>query len=273
MPTEFAVICVLHGDPVLPAWLATLGPIVHLVVNDPGPGRYVALPAVREVWVNPEPLGFAANVNAAIARVPDAVVVCVNFDLAMGPEVPGLLVEELVQDPRLAVVAPVLRDARGELAFSVGSGPTALKEFTRAAGLRSGRPQRVVRAVLRRLPRWQQRNEVARVLGPQEYLPWTCVAVRRDAWEAVGPLDEQFEMYAEDLDWGRRAARAGWSAALVDVGTVIHTERATRSARTDALYERSHALFHAKWDRPDHARWQRRGQALSRLLPRRDRLV
>jgi GT2 family glycosyltransferase len=267
VPTDFAVICVLHGDPVLPPWLEALGPLVHLVINDPGPGRYVALPAVREVWVNDRPRGFAANVNAAFDRIDTPAVVCVNFDLTMSAEVPGRLVAEL-SDPLVAVVGPVLRDARGDLAFSVGSGPTALKEFTRAAGLRSGRPQRVVRAVLRRLPRWQQRNEAARILGPLEYLPWTCVAVRREAWDAVGPLDEQFEMYAEDLDWGRRASQAGWSARLVDVGTVIHEERATRSPATDELYERSHALLHAKWDRPDFARWQQRGRVLRRLWSR-----
>ncbi len=268
MPTEFAVICVLHGNPVLPPWLEALGPLVHLVINDPGPGRYVALPAVREVWVNDQPLGFAANVNAAFERIDTPVVVCVNFDLEMAPGVPALLVDALTAHPGVGLVAPVLRNRRGELVFSVGSQPTPLKEFTRAAGLRSGRPQRVARAVLRRLPRWQQRNEDARVLTPEEYLPWTCVAVRRQAWDAVGPLDEQFEMYAEDLDWGRRASRKGWSARLVDVGTVIHTERATRSRATDELYERSHALLHAKWDQPNQARWQRRGRSLRRLWSR-----
>lgn len=268
MPTEFAVICVLHGDPVLPPWLEALGPLVHLVINDPGPGRYGALPAVREVWVNDRPLGFAANVNAAFERIATPVVVCVNFDLEMAPEVPAQLVAALRTHPEVGLVAPVLRNRRGELVFSVGSQPTPLKELTRAAGLRSGRAQRVVRAVLRRLPRWQQRNVGARLLGPGEYLPWTCVAVRREAWDTVGPLDEQFEMYAEDLDWGRRAQGTAWRAELIDVGTVIHTERATRSQATDELYERSHALLHAKWDRPDLARWQRRGRVLRRLWSR-----
>ena len=218
--------------------------------------------------MNSAPLGFAANVNAAFERIDTPMVVCVNFDLEMAPEVPAQLVAALTAHPEVGLVAPVLRNRRGELVFSVGSQPTSLKEFTRAAGLRSGRAQQVLRALLRRLPRWRRRNEGARQLGPGEYLPWTCVAVRREAWEAVGPLDEQFQMYAEDLDWGRRASRAGWSARLVDVGTVIHEERATRSAVTDELYERSHALLHAKWDRPDHARWQQRGRVLRRLWSR-----
>lgn len=266
VPTEpFALVCVLHGDPVLPAWIAELGPIVHLVVNDPGPGRYGGLPPVRELHINDKPLGFAANVNAAFDRVDAPVVVCANFDLQMSAEVPSRLVAVLAADPGLGVVGPVLRSPDGGLAFSVGSAPTALKEFTRAAGLRSGRPQKLVRAVLRRTGKWQARNLADRVLLPEEYLPWTCVAVRREAWQQVGPLDEQFTMYAEDLDWGRRAALAGWRARLVDVGTVVHAERATRDRRTDRIYEESHAAYHAKWDRPDLARWQRRGRLLRRL--------
>ena len=265
MPTEpFALVCVLHGDPVLPAWIAELGPVLHLVVNDPGPGRYVGLPPVRELHINERPLGFAANVNAALGRITAEVVVCANFDLQMSADVPSRLASAL-SEPSVGLAGPVLRSPGGALAFSVGSAPTALKEFTRAAGLRSGRPQQLVRAVLRRTGRWQERNLTGRVLGPGEYLPWTCVAVRREAWLDVGPLDERFEMYAEDLDWGRRASDAGWLARLVDVGTVVHAERATRDRRTDGLYEQSHARYHEKWDRPDLARWQRRGMRLRRL--------
>jgi GT2 family glycosyltransferase len=266
VPTEpLALVCVLHGDPVLPAWIFELASIVHVVVNDPGPGRYDALPPVRELHVNAVPLGFAANVNAALSRVSAEVVVCANFDLEMAADVPARLASSLLADPALGIVGPVLTGADGEPVFSVGGPPTALKEFTRAAGLRSGRPQQLVRAVLRRTGRWQSRNVEGRVLAEGEYLPWTCVAIRRQAWLDVGPLDERFEMYAEDLDWGRRAAAAGWRARLVDVGAVVHAERATRDRRTDRLYEQSHQRYHEKWDRPDLARWQRRGLALRRL--------
>lgn len=269
MPTEFAVVCVLHGNPELPAWLRDPSLNLHLVVNDPAPGAYLELPAAS-VYVNTLPLGFAANVNAALARVWGTgveVAVCVNFDLELDPVALPRLVAALDGD-RVALAGPVMQDFSGRPAFSVGGPPTALKEFTRAAGLRSGGAQRVVRGVLRRVPAWQGRNLGARVLEPWEYLPWTCVALRRAAWEAVGPLDERFVMYAEDLDWGRRAAAAGWQSRLVDVGPVRHAERATRDARSDEVYEQSHAALHAKWARPDLARWQTRGQRLQKVLGR-----
>ncbi len=262
----------LHGDPPLPRWLHALAPQLHLTVNDPEPGAYAALPDAHVLVVNDVPRGFAANVNPALEQVWSTgadTVVCVNFDLEMDPDVPARLAAALASDPTLALVGAVLTSPNGAPAFSVGRPPTSLKELTRAAGLRSGRPQRLVRAVLSRLPAWRARNAAgtaSRLLVAEEYLPWTCLAVRRDAWEQVGPLDERFAMYAEDMDWGRRAARAGWRAQLVDVGPVVHAERATRSPQTDAWYEQSHAAFHDKWSRPDHARWQRRGLRLRGLL-------
>lgn len=278
MPTDatHAVVCVLHGDPVVPPWLHEVADRLHLTVNDPAPAAYAALPAARWLTINEAPRGFAANVNAALAQVwtgtgPPAAV-CVNFDLAMAANVPDRLTRALLAEPGLALTGAVLTDATGAPVFSVGRPPTSLKELTRALGLRSGGPQRLVRTVLRRLPAWQQRNAPGgRLLAAGDYLPWTCVAVRRQAWEQVGPLDERFFLYAEDMDWGRRAAAAGWQARLVDAGPVVHAERATRNPETDAHYERSHALFHAKWERPEHLRWQQRGLRIRRAVSRPSR--
>lgn len=265
------MVCVLHGDPVLPSWLfhEEVAQRLHLVINDPGPDRYAHLPPARQVHRNIRPQGFAANVNAALEQVwaddGPPVAVCLNFDLALDPEALTRLV--VAAEPGTAVAGPVLTDAAGRPVFSVGAPPTRLKELTRAAGLRGGRPQRLLRSVLRRVPAWQRRNSASagsRELGAGEYLPWTCVAVRQEAWLDVGPLDERFVMYAEDLDWGRRAHQRGWGARLVDVGSVVHAERATRSRDTDDLYEQSMAALHLKWHRRDLERCVRAGTALRR---------
>lgn len=271
MPTDsFAVVCVLHGDPMLAGWISEVGPMLHLVINDPGAGRYVDLPPVRELHVNDRPLGFAANVNAALGRVWEAdgpaVAVCLNFDLDLEPGALEALVAA-VQDPEIAVAGAVLSDPQGRPVFSAGSRPTRLKELTRAAGLRGGRPQRLLRGLLRQVPAWRRRNSAQgaqRLLAAGEYVPWTCVAVTRRAWELVGPLDERFFMYAEDLDWGRRAERLGLSALLVDCGTVVHAERATRSPQTDDVYEQSMLDLHRKWGRRDLEWCVRLGRACRR---------
>ena len=225
-PACTGAVCVLHGNPGLPGWLHELAEAVPLalVVNDPAAGRYTDLPAAATVVTNAVPQGFAANVAVgARTLVTDHAVdtlLVLNFDLSL--ELPALvsLVTALDDHPDLAATGPLLVDAGGRPVFSVGRLPGPLQEFLRAAGLRQGRWLQVQRALMRRAGRWTERNELpagehVRRLAGGEYLPWTAVAVRRAAWDAVGGLDTRFQMYAEDIDWSIRATAAGWGIAVV----------------------------------------------------------
>ncbi|MDP2727847.1 MAG: glycosyltransferase family 2 protein, partial [Dehalococcoidia bacterium] len=49
-----------------------------------------------------------------------------------------------------------------------------------------------------------------------------CLLVRRRAIEEVGPLDEAFFMYSEELDWCRRMKQAGWKVVYLPEARVIH---------------------------------------------------
>jgi GT2 family glycosyltransferase len=46
--------------------------------------------------------------------------------------------------------------------------------------------------------------------------------VRREAIEHVGLLDEQFFMYAEEMDWCQRFRVAGWEVWYTPDGTITH---------------------------------------------------
>ncbi|MUM26732.1 glycosyltransferase, partial [Mycolicibacterium sp. CBMA 295] len=59
------------------------------------------------------------------------------------------------------------------------------------------------------------------------YLTGACLAVSRDAWEAVGCFDEEFFLYGEENDWQRRARSAGWTVELIDETGVVHTGHGT----------------------------------------------
>ncbi len=54
-----------------------------------------------------------------------------------------------------------------------------------------------------------------------------AMAIRRAVWEEVGPLDEDFRFYAQDLDLCLRARQAGWKVAVVPELEVIHHHGAT----------------------------------------------
>jgi GT2 family glycosyltransferase len=273
------VVCILHGNVAVPPWLVDARSIgrVYLILNDPGEGRYDNLPDAVIVTRNRVPLGFAENLNTALRRVfiedeQDAACV-VNFDLDLHCDALLELASALRADPALGVVGAVLGGPNGLPTFSVGTLPTPLKEFLRAAGLRSGALFRLQRGILRRSQRWAARNAPpdsgSRSLGPDEYLPWSCVAVSRSAWESVGPMDERFPLYAEDIDWSLRCRHAGWSLSLHDCGPVVHHERATRGQLADTLYEYSHLELHRKWGWSASLRWQLRGLMARRRIPLR----
>ncbi len=51
-----------------------------------------------------------------------------------------------------------------------------------------------------------------------------AMAVKRDTMDDVGFLDEQFFMYAEDLDWCHRFRKEGYKVLFFPMATVTHTK-------------------------------------------------
>jgi N-acetylglucosaminyl-diphospho-decaprenol L-rhamnosyltransferase len=49
-----------------------------------------------------------------------------------------------------------------------------------------------------------------------------AMAVRREAWDAVGGFDARYFMYGEDLDLGLRLRLAGWECGVAPAAEVVH---------------------------------------------------
>jgi GT2 family glycosyltransferase len=77
--------------------------------------------------------------------------------------------------------------------------------------------------------------------------------VRRRVLEELGGLDEQLPMFGNDIDFGWRAARAGFRTVVVPQAVVFHAEAAHRGSRRTPLTGR-------------HTHYQERRAALYTLL-------
>jgi GT2 family glycosyltransferase len=55
--------------------------------------------------------------------------------------------------------------------------------------------------------------------------------VRRQALDAVGPFDEEFFLYFEEVDFCARARRLGWTCWYVPDARVVHYEGASTGIR------------------------------------------
>jgi GT2 family glycosyltransferase len=84
-----------------------------------------------------------------------------------------------------------------------------------------------------------------------DWVQGCAMAVRREVWDAVGPFDEGYWMYVEELDWCRRAKRMGHRVFFTPDAEVVHFgKRSVARARATILPLgfRSHFRYYRKFD-------------------------
>jgi len=73
--------------------------------------------------------------------------------------------------------------------------------------------------------------------------------VRREVYEQVGTLDEQFFFFGEETDWCASIARAGWNVRFAPVGEIIHIGNVSgkkHSHRRDFMLASGFVRLHRK---------------------------
>jgi hypothetical protein len=125
----------------------------------------------------------------------------------------GALVGFLEGRPEVGIAGPRLEDPDGAVQRSAFRFPTVLGELE--AGLRLGPATRLL---ARRVIAPPPPPAACRV----EWASGACLLVRRAVFDAIGLLDEGYFMYYEEVDFCRRAARAGWPCWYVPAARVVH---------------------------------------------------
>lgn len=102
-------------------------------------------------------------------------------------------------------------------------------------------------------PHWAEGYE-GRLLTRQNLSAVTgaCLLIRRDVWDAIGPLDaERFAEDCNDIDLCLRARRAGYGVVQTPFALLIHHESASRGRRRTAEHrarlKAQRACFDALW--------------------------
>jgi GT2 family glycosyltransferase len=216
-------------------------------------------PAVRLV-VNEEAQGFSRAANRGLAAARGEVLFLLNSDTEVAPGGLEQLAAIFDSDPRLGIAGAQLSYPDGTPQWSGGAAPTLLWLFVLSSGLGPLlgrlRPYRRLRPLAHLSP-----HTVAWVTG-------AALALRRAAWEAVGPLDTDFRFYAQDLDLCLRAGRAGWRIELRPEVRVLHHHGASVSRSAGSFRRQNHALLWGdllRWARKDRGEaWGRRAAAALR---------
>jgi GT2 family glycosyltransferase len=166
-------------------------------------------------------VGFAALVNMGMAASTAQYVCVLNADVQLAEGCVDELASELDRESDLGVVFPQLRyvnDSLQHSTFAFYRPSTVLYRRTFLGKSRWGR---------RELDRFMVREplEAALMSGRPFDVDWSLGAammIRRDTFEHVGPFDEEYFLYFEDVDWCLRAWRSGWRCSFLPTATCIH---------------------------------------------------
>lgn len=173
---------------------------------------HVLRPTVLE---EPANRGFAAGVNAGLRAARGEIVVLLNSDARVTAGALNRLAAYLLERPTVGV-------AGGRVVYPDGAPqPTA---FALPAGLDTY----LEFGVLGLEFPLGMRAAPART-GPVGWVSGAFMALSRAARAAVGEFDERFFLYAEDIDWCRRARAAGFQVHYVAEATALHEARGSEA--------------------------------------------
>jgi len=215
---------------------ATTSLAVEIIVvdNDSSDGAAQAVSAdgrarLIETGAN---LGYGAAANLG-ARDADAewLVIC-NPDIVWHPGALDALLAATERWPAAAAFGPTILEPDGSIYPSARALPS----------LRTG----VGHALFSRL--WPSNPWTRRYRGATDgrervagWLSGSCLAVRREAFEAIGGFDERYFMFFEDVDLGRRLGAAGYASVYVPAATVTHLGGHSWRARPEPMIGAHHS--------------------------------
>ncbi|MFN2234321.1 MAG: glycosyltransferase family 2 protein [Anaerolineales bacterium] len=166
---------------------------------------------------NPQPKGFAANINQIIKSYPDY-----DYYLLVNPDViclPGMI-EKLVAvmntGSDIGIAGPLLMDFDGSIQPSRRRFATFWVLIMRALH---------VDAVFKNLPsieRYLMQNVTFLGTSEVDWLTGAVMILRKKALDQVGLMDERFFMYFEDEDLCCRMWRNGWKVFYVTDAKAYH---------------------------------------------------
>lgn len=160
--------------------------------------------------------GFARANNRAIRRTHGDIVLLLNPDTEPRSGSLAALADFFATHPQAGVVGPRLRNPDGTLQPSVRRFPTAAVLFlllTRLAhvGLKLPALRRYFMSDFAH----DREEAVDQVMG-------ACFAIRRQTLDEIGPLDEGFRIWFEEVDYCRRALARGFQTWFTPSAEVVH---------------------------------------------------
>jgi N-acetylglucosaminyl-diphospho-decaprenol L-rhamnosyltransferase len=165
-----------------------------------------------------ENLGYARGNNLGLAEATGHYLLILNPDTQIVDDALATMTRYLDAHPAVGALGPQLRFPDGTLQSSRRRFPSLSTAFCESTLLHQWFPNN------RAARHYHLVDHPADVTQQVDWLVGAALMIRREAWQQVGPLDEGFFMYFEELDWCRRCRAAGWEIHYLPAAQITHHE-------------------------------------------------
>jgi GT2 family glycosyltransferase len=263
-PARVACVVVTYDAlPWIEQCLASAAVVETVVVDNGSRDGTVALvrerfPTVRVI--EGENRGLGAGWNTGIRATGSEHVLLLNADAWLLDGALDSLVAAADRHPRAAAIGPHLENPDGTLQRSVRGYPTVWRLATEYLYLRKLAPRsQALNAFYGAGFDHESEREV-------EWLMGACLLVRRAAYDDVGPFDERYFMFSEEVDWMRRAADRAWSVVFAPGARCVHVGGAAHGGHLFRENVSGHLRYLSLHGRPGEADRARRVLRASLLV-------
>lgn len=202
-------------------------------------GEFPEMPLIR----NTENLGFAKASNQGIKASSGRYVILLNPDCIVHPGAFTEIVRFGDAHPDAGIFGIRILNSDGSVFESCRRFPTLAAGIFRNAILARLFPNNpYIKEYL--MADWDH-SEVAEV----DWVSGAALVIRRELLDDIGPFDERFFMYCEDVDIAYRAKQAGWKVMYFPGATVVHLRARSSDqnpVRMIVAFHRSMYLFFKK---------------------------
>jgi GT2 family glycosyltransferase len=205
-------------------------------------------PQVRLI-ASQENLGYAKGNNVGVGAAQGRYLFLLNPDTFVQLDTLGRLVEYMDAHPEVGVLGPQLLWPDGSIQSSRRRFPTPGSLFWESTLLGQWFPEN------RYIRRYHLADQPATQPQKVDWVVGAAILIRYEAWQQVGPIEQDFFMYFEETDWCRRSAESGWETHYLPAAQVTHYEgksseqvaaaRTLRFQRSKLRYTRKY--FGAGW--------------------------
>jgi GT2 family glycosyltransferase/lipopolysaccharide/colanic/teichoic acid biosynthesis glycosyltransferase len=193
---------------------------------------------------NDKNLGFAAANNLALKKTSGKYVLFLNPDTVVQEDTFSSLLNFMGNNPQAGAVTCKILNPDGS--FSVDSRhsiPSPLTAFWKLIGLNRIFPKSKI------FGRYNLTYLDPDEINSVDAISGSIMFIRKDTIDDVGPLDESFFMYCEDIDYCYRITQAGWQIYYFPETQIIHYKgESTKRSDLDYVinFNKSLYLFYKK---------------------------